>query len=243
MTDKRSIESFGGGKFGDRSKPTNIQLMLPIKCLHYATVLTGAYYAASLTAARSEGRIGKVARDPLLPIKAFWDIGVRDATAIWIVQYVGREIRVLDYYEAVRQPLATHLEWLRSKGYGSAECFLPHDASQEDALTAIRFEDHIRSAGFDVTTVPNQGKGAALKRVEATRRLFPAFWFNEPTCSPGLDALGWYHEKYDEARNIGLGPEHDWSSHGADAFGLISVSYEEPRKPLAYEHRDLSWVV
>jgi phage terminase large subunit len=53
-------------------------------------------------------------------------------------------------------------------------------------------------------------------------------WFNEETTQPGLDALGWYHEKKDEQRNIGLGPEHDWSSHGADAFGLMCVAYEEP---------------
>ncbi|BCG96842.1 hypothetical protein MesoLj131a_57060 [Mesorhizobium sp. 131-2-1] len=62
--------------------------------------------------------------------------------AIWIVQYVGREIRVLDYDKAVRQPLVAHLEWLRSKGYGNAECSLPYDGSHEDAISAIRFEDH-----------------------------------------------------------------------------------------------------
>ena len=62
----------------------------------YASVLSGAYYAASLTVARQENRIGRLARDPLMPIKAFWDIGVRDATAIWIAQFVGREIRVLE---------------------------------------------------------------------------------------------------------------------------------------------------
>jgi phage terminase large subunit len=67
-----------------------------------------------------------------------------------------------------------------------------------------------------------------MKRVEAARRLFPSIWFNEATCSAGLDALGWYHEKKDEARNVGLGPEHDWASHGADAFGLMCVAYEEP---------------
>lgn len=194
----------------------------------YASVLTGAYYASSLAIARQQGRISRVARDPLLPVYAIWDIGVRDATAIWIAQFVGREIRVLDYYEAVRQPLATHLEWLRSNGYGKAICILPHDGAKEDAYTAIRFEDHIRTAGFEVKTIPNQGKGAALKRVEAGRRLFPSIWFNAETCSGGLDALGWYHEKYDEARNIGLGPEHDWASHGADAFGLMCVAYEAP---------------
>ncbi len=196
----------------------------------YATVLTGAYFAESLARTRQERRIGVVARDPLMPLKAFWDIGVRDATSIWVAQFVGREIRVLDYYEAVGQPLATHLEWLRSQGYDSALCVLPHDGNREDAVTAIRFEDHIASAGFAVETVPNQGKGAAMKRIEAARRHFPQMWFNETTCAAGLSALGWYHEKQDDVRNIGLGPEHDWSSHGADAFGLMCVAYETPRE-------------
>lgn len=194
----------------------------------YATVLDGAYYARSLAVARQENRIGRVAKDPLMQLRAFWDIGVRDATAIWVAQFVGREIRVLDYYEAVGQPLAAHVEWLRNKGYGSALCVLPHDGNREDAFTAVRYEDHLRSAGFEVQTVPNQGKGAAMKRVEATRRLFPAIYFNEATCQAGLDALGWYHEKKDETRNVGLGPDHDWSSHGADAFGLMCVAYETP---------------
>jgi len=196
----------------------------------YATVITGAYYADALTKARQEGRISRLAADPLMQYRAFWDIGVRDATSIWVAQFVGREIRVLDYYEAVGQPLAVHLDWLRSNGYGKALCVLPHDGVQQDAVTATRFEDHIGAAGFEVQTVGNQGKGAALKRVEAGRRLFPSIWFNEPKVSGGLDALGWYHEKRDEVRNIGLGPEHDWSSHAADSFGLMCVAYEMPQE-------------
>ena len=197
----------------------------------YATVLEGAYYAQAISTARAEKRIGHVARDPLMPIKAFFDIGVKDATAIWVAQFVGREIRVLDYYEAVNQPLSAHLDWLRARGYGNALCVLPHDGNHADQIKAIRFEDHVKAAGFEAKTIENQGKGAALKRVEAARRLFPAIWFNEATTTPGLDALGWYHERKDEARNVGLGPDHDWSSHGADAFGLMCVAYEEPQKP------------
>ena len=83
---------------------------------------------------------------------------------------------------------------------------------------------------FTVTVIPNQGKGAAKARVEAARRRFPAMYFNEATTGPGRDALGWYHEKKDDARGIGLGPEHDWSSHGADAFGLMCIAYSEPKK-------------
>ena len=29
-------------------------------------------------------------------------------------------------------------------------------------------------------------------------------------------------------RGIGLGPNHDWSSHGADSFGLMCIAHEEP---------------
>ena len=195
----------------------------------YVTVAEGAYFAKDLALAKSSGRIGPVAADPLMQYRAFWDIGTRDATAIWVAQFVGQQVRVLDYYEAVNQPLATHLNWLRDKGYGSALCVLPHDGERVDHLTADKFADHIQSAGFKTETVKNQGKGAAMKRVEAARRLFPSIWFNETTTEAGRGALGWYHERKDEARNVGLGPEHDWASHGADAFGLMCVAHEIPR--------------
>jgi phage terminase large subunit len=67
-----------------------------------------------------------------------------------------------------------------------------------------------------------------MMRLEAARRVFPRRWFNESTTGAGRDALGYYHERKDEHRNVGLGPEHDWSSHAADAFGCMAISYEEP---------------
>lgn len=199
----------------------------------YAKAFEGAYFAGILTAARREGRIGKVSADPLLPLRAFVDIGGSGATAdaftIWIVQFVGQEIRVLDYYESVGQVLAFHVEWLRKNGYEKAIIHLPHDGVNTNNVTGKRYEDHLRDAGFTVEPpVPNQGRGAAMMRIEAVRRLGPKLWFNEDTTEAGRDALGFYHEKKDEQRNIGLGPEHDWSSHAADAFGLMAVCYKEP---------------
>jgi phage terminase large subunit len=67
-------------------------------------------------------------------------------------------------------------------------------------------------------------------RIEAERRLFPQCWFNEATTEAGIEALGYYHEKKDEQRDVGLGPFHDWSSHAADAFGLMAIAYEEPSR-------------
>ena len=194
----------------------------------YATVLSGAYYAKLIQEAKD--RITAVPVDPLMTIRLFVDIGgtgaKSDAFAMWVAQFVGKTARIINYYEAVGQPLATHLEWLRGQGYEKAQFWLPHDGSTNDRVYDVSFESALKQAGYAVTVVPNQGKGAAKARIESLRRTFPSIWFNKETTEAGLAALGWYHEKIDENRNIGLGPEHDWSSHGADAAGLMSIVFE-----------------
>lgn len=213
----------------------------------YASVLEGAYFAQALAEAKNQGRITKVVVDPLMATRAYIDIGGTgaraDAFAMWIAQFVGREIRVLNYYEAVGQPLSAHLAWMREQGYGPGKCqvWLPHDGETNDRVFDVSFESAFKAAGYTVEVVPNQGKGAAKQRIEAARRRFPAVWFNESTTEGGREALGWYHEKKDETRGIGLGPDHDWSSHGADAFGLMCVAYQDPatinpkwNKPIQY---------
>lgn len=193
----------------------------------FATVTEGAYFAELLAEAKREGRIGFVERDKLLPVYAYADIGGAgaraDAFVFWIIQYVGREIRVLDYYESVGQTLDYHVRWMRDRGYEQARIVLPHDGANANNVTGKRYEDHWRDAGFTVETVPNQGRGAAMQRVQAVRRILPRCWFNETTTEGGREALGFYHERRDNDRSIGLGPEHDWSSHGADAFGLMAT--------------------
>jgi phage terminase large subunit len=216
----------------------------------YATVLEGAYYAQALAIAKAQGRICRLAPDPLMSIRVFCDLGgtgaKADAFTMWVVQFIGREIRVLDYYESVGQPLATHLQWLRSKGWGpgQADIWLPHDGDKQEGTIDSSFRKAFEEAGYTAEVIPNQGKGAAKQRIEAARRLFPSIWFNETTTEPGRDALGWYHEKKDEHRDIGLGPEHDWASHGADAFGLMCVAYERPAsappKKIEYKRRFLA---
>ena len=216
----------------------------------HVSVVEGAYFARQLTAAKAEGRIGRVAADPLLTLGAFIDIGGTGAKAdnfvIWIEQFVGREIRVLDHYEQQGQPIEAHLIWLRSRGYvpGKVTIWLPHDGDTQEKVHDTSYRRAFEDAGYTVEVVPNQGKGAASQRVEATRRVFPLMWFNEATTSAGLTALGWYHEKRDQERGIGLGPNHDWASHSADAFGLSATVYEVPDvsapKPLKINRKFVS---
>lgn len=210
----------------------------------YISVASGAYFAKVLATCTADRRIGRVTADPLLSLRAYWDIGgtgaKADACAIWIVQFVGREIRVLDYYEAVGQPLAEHVNWLRTHGYGKALSVLPHDGASNDKVFAVSYQSALRQAEFDTRVIPNIGAGAASTRIEAVRRVFPNIWFNEATTASGREALGWYHEKRDETRSVGLGPDHDWSSHAADAFGMMAMDYEQQtaspvgRAPIQY---------
>lgn len=214
----------------------------------YVTVAEGAYFATDLANAKAEGRISRVSADPLMTIRLYWDIGGTGARAdsctIWAAQFIGKEIRVLNYYEAQGQPLATHIAWMREKGYtpDKAQIWLPHDGAQQDKVHDASFQGALTQAGYAVTVVANQGKGAAKARVEAARRVFPSIWFNADTTEGGRAALGWYHEKKDEKRNIGLGPEHDWSSHGADSFGLMCVAYEEPQQQRKASPQVISWM-
>jgi len=208
----------------------------------YITVAEGAYFAKQLAECKGQGRIGALAADPLMTFRAYWDIGgtgaKADACAIWIAQVVGEQVRVLDYYEAVGQPLAAHVAWLRSSGYERALCVLPHDGATHDKVYQVSYESALREAGFEVRVVPNMGAGAATARIEAVRRLFPQIWFDAGKTEGGREALGWYHEKKDEVRGVGLGPDHDWSSHAADAFGLMAVDHANNRPqssaPLKY---------
>lgn len=213
----------------------------------YVSVVEGAYLAAALTKAKAENRIGRVAADPLMTIRLFADIGGTGAKAdnfvFWAAQFIGREIRVLNHYEQQGQPIEAHLNWLRSQGYTNdrAQIWLPHDGDTQDKVFDVSYRSAFEQAGYVVTVVPNQGKGAALLRVEAARRLFASMWFNQEPTQAGIDALGWYHERRDEVRGIGLGPNHDWASHSADAFGLMCVAYELPAankpKPIEYKRK------
>ncbi len=208
----------------------------------YVTVFEGAYYAKWIAKAKSEGRITEISRDSLAEVRAYFDLGgsgaVADATAIWIVQFVGMKILILDYIEGVGQVLGYYAGQLRARGWQDALCVLPHDASQvhADNPTGVNYAAQMKAAGFRTRTVPNAGKGAAMLRIEAGRRWFDRMYFNTTKGADGVDAteagreaLGAYHEKRStDDRDVGLGPNHDWSSHGADAFGLMALDYREP---------------
>lgn len=199
----------------------------------YATAAVGAYYARDLLLAKTEKRICRLSRDPLMTIRTHHDIGGRgakaDAYSIWVSQWIGREIRVLDHYSAVGQPLGAHVAWLKSRGYEGAEIVLPHDGDNEGGPSES-WADAWRSAGFrSVRVIPNQGPGAAMFRIEQARRWFGRMVFDEDHTADGRISLGMYAPKISKETGADLGPNHDIYSHDADSFGLMACDYREPK--------------
>jgi len=199
----------------------------------YATAAVGAYYASALLQAKNANRISRVSADPLMTIRTHHDIGGRgakaDAYSIWVTQWIGREIRVLDHYSARGQAIGAHVRWLKDRGYESAEIVLPHDGDS-DGGPSENWADAWRAAGFkSVKVIPNQGMGAAMFRIEQARRWFPRMWFNEETTQDGRISLGMYAPNISKETGADLGPKHDVYSHDADAFGLMACDYREPK--------------
>lgn len=212
----------------------------------YETLVEGAYFTKHLSTAKQQNRICNLAEDPLMTIRLFADIGGTgaraDAFTFWAAQFVGKEVRVLNHYEVSGQPAAAHVQWMRDCEYtpNKTKIWLPHDGSTQDRVFDVSYESLFRGLNYEVIVVPNQGKGAAKQRIEAARRVFPRLWFDKEKTEAGRDAVGFYHEKKDEIRGIGLGPDHDWSSHSADSFGLMCIVAETDQdvsKPDASEHK------
>lgn len=205
----------------------------------FDAAITGAYYAKELQAAEQDERITKVPHDPMLKTYTAWDLGIADSMSIWFVQSVGRELRVIDYYEAAGHGLDHYVKVLDAKGYAYAKHYGPHDIQVRELGSGRSRWEIAREMGVTFTVVPQM---PVFDGINAARMTIPRMWFDAKKTTLGVDALRQYREKMDEKRGIALGPLHDWTSHAADAFRYFCVGHQEEvgNKPLKITRK---WVV
>lgn len=182
----------------------------------------GAIFANELEQARKENRIMKVPYDPSNPVNTYWDLGHSDQTAIWFIQQMGFEYRVLEYYSNSHQKLHHYLKVLQEKDYKYGVHYLPHDAKAQTLAADKTVEQQIRDVLKDVSVVP---QGRIQDGIQQVRLKFPLCYFDEDKCSDGLSALRRYAYKKDpETGRISINPEHNIWSHGADAFRTFAMA-------------------
>jgi phage terminase large subunit len=191
---------------------------------------SGSYYGRLLHDAQVAGRITRVPHEPRLPVWSSWDLGLDDATAIWLWQLApGGEVRAIGYYEASDEVLSHYAQHLLGYGYTWARHLLPHDAAVRSLETKMSREATLNSLGVRPTRIVPASNVA--DGINAMRMMLPRVWFDEQGCAAGLKALRGYAREWNDRMGTWRSePRHDWASHGADAARVFAVGHREPRE-------------
>jgi phage terminase large subunit len=188
----------------------------------------GAIFANEMQMAELEGRICRVAYDPSKPVHAIFDLGWSDATAIWYLQFVGMETRLIRYMEDNQKTISHYLAQMQTHGYVYDTLWLPHDAENKTlAANGKSIEEIVRGAGYKVKIIP---KVPIPDSINAARTIFPNCWFDRENAADGISCLRHYRYDVDEDGRFSKMPLHDGYSHGADAFRYIGLMVNEPRR-------------
>ncbi len=192
--------------------------------------IPGAIYAQHLAAARDDNRIAPIPIDPMLDVHTAWDLGISDAMSIWLFQAIGKEIRLIAYYENHNQGMEHYIQWLqefKSKHsiiYG--EHLAPHDIEVRELTTGVSRKDTAKAMGINFRTVQRPNRKA--EGHQAVRRLFPRLWLDDVRAEHGVNCLSSYQYEWDEKKSVFKdSPLHDWASHGADALQTLALGWRD----------------
>lgn len=189
----------------------------------FDAALPGSYYGEILAGMEKKGLLTNVPHDPGFQVGTAWDIGFGDATAIWFYQCIGREIRIIDYYEMSGADLAHYAKILKDKPYNYYDHILPHDAGHGD-IRGSTITEMLTKLGVKPNRVlPIDRIDAGI---HAVRAFLPRCVFDVRNCERGIDAMRAYRKEWDDNRQAFKDkPLHDWTSHAADAFRYLAQGF------------------
>jgi hypothetical protein len=198
--------------------------------------ILGAFYALEMAKVRSEDRItDKVEALADRPVDRAWDLGMKDDTSVWWFQVVGGQLYILDHLAQSGGGLDYFVDAIevrrREHGWRDGVDWVPHDAKVKEWTAGGRTRvETMQSLGLNPQLVP----GASLEDGRnAVRRTLPLCVFH-PRCEVGgIDALEQYRREWDDEKKAYRASHvHDWTSHPADAFRYLALSWR--RAPLRH---------
>lgn len=202
----------------------------------FTAAILGAFYAREMLAVRNEGRIDPTLKPaPGEPVHRAWDIGVRDDTAIWWFQVVGTQVFILDCYSANGTGVEHFAEVIEQRrkehGWEDGKDYVPHDAKVKEWGTGRTRVETMQSLGLHPEVVPMAGK---LDGINAVRQTLPKCVFHARCEDEGISALETYRREWDDDKKAFKASEvHDWSSHLADAFRYLALSWRKEWRPVS----------
>lgn len=204
------------------------------ECSFEAAIL-GAYYGKEMRVLADANRLTKVDYDPLFPCHSAWDLGYSDDTAIWWFQVVYGELRILDYHSSNGHQVSYYTDLLNAKerefGYKYGYHYLPHDARAKTLASGGKSIIEQISSKIPLTSLKIVPSLSLQDGIQATRLALMRSWFDAERCQEGIECLRQYQREYDEDKKVFRDkPKHDFTSHGADAFRMLSIAWKEEDK-------------
>ena len=207
------------------------------------STIDGAIFAKEMQRAEQDNRICNVPYDAVKPVIAVFDIGWADSTAVWFVQFIGMETRLIRYYETNQTTISEILAKMQTFGYVYDTLYLPHDAQNKTlAANGRSLEDIVRASGYNVRIID---RVPIADSINAARTIFSKCYFDRENCYEGLQCLRHYRYDVDpETGRFSQKPLHDNFSHGADAWRYIGLMINEPKKarPKKINYQVSSWM-
>jgi hypothetical protein len=201
----------------------------------FSAANVGAIFGRWIEEAEKEGRIGMIEPWADGDIWVSSDIGYRDKAAFWWWRVERGGFSLIDYDEASGLDAEEWLDRLKTHPRAN-KLLLPHDARAKTFQSRHSVvEQFLKGDVADevrVNPVRKKADSIAAGRKVLSRCRFDAF-----KCQEGLAALRNYHFRYDDEQRIfSSEPDHDWSSHAADAFcegASMLQDYVAPKDPKA----------
>jgi len=192
--------------------------------------IPGAIYATQLATARDDRRIGSMPVEPSIKVHTAWDLGISDAMSIWFFQIVGKEVRLLHYYENNNQGIEHYIQYLQEfaakHGISYDQHLAPHDIEVRELSTGKTRKATAARMGISFRTV--QRPKTKSEGHDAVRRIFPRLWIDDTRAEHGLNCISSYQYEWDDKKGIfKTQPLHDWASHGADALQTLALGWSE----------------
>jgi len=195
-------------------------------CDWTASVL-GSFYALECAAVRNEQRIAEVSPPPGTLVHRAWDIGIADDTSVWKWSVVGSQLFIYSHTATS----GVGVEWWRDTlakedaehGWIAGSDWIPHDAKHREFGTGRTIVETMRSLNLKPMPVPMV---SVEDGINAARRTLPLCVFHPRCDATGLSALEQYRREWDDDKKaFRASAVHDWTSHPADAFRYLSLSW------------------
>lgn len=210
----------------------------------------GAIFGQQILNAHKDNRICSIPIQPSSEVFTFWDLGRNDHSAIWFMQNVGKEYRMIDYYENRMKDIdhycrvikgqvrpeemndagITEADNARRADYLYGDHYMPHDIEHQMLGMKETRRKQFEGGGVKpIITVPKiKEKGEAIG---LARQILPSVWIDEIRCERGLECLSNYRYQYNDDRDThNNSPHHDWASNGADAFMQFAQGFRTKAK-------------